>query len=262
MQFTGSTGCNAVFGLLQAGGTSVEILRNGETCMQNSRTTSTDLHQLLRKRILTLDLAPGTKLSENSLCDEYQEGRPRVRDVLARLGVEGCVMVLPQSGTFVTLLLQSNIRQIARARTLIGQRIIREVCDKGLSETQMAELQRITAEVNASRDEEEYLLHYEDYCRFLERCCGRHGVWKFLGSVDCDFSRAQRLVYRTYSTGREMSILEHQGVETRMLTEYILKRDADAGGLILESHYNQILIHSSMAKSIFPGYFGEEGTAV
>ena len=108
--------------------------------MQNSRTTSTDLHQLLRKRILTLDLAPGTKLSENSLCDEYQEGRPRVRDVLARLGVEGCVMVLPQSGTFVTLLLQSNIRQIARARTLIGQRIIREVCDKGLSETQMAEL--------------------------------------------------------------------------------------------------------------------------
>lgn len=229
--------------------------------MQNGRTPSADLHQLLRKRILSLDLAPGTKLSENSLCDEYQEGRPRVRDVLARLGVEGCVSVFPQSGTFVTLLSQSNIRQIARARTLIGQRIIREVCEKGISDTQKSELLKITAEVNESRDEEEYLYHYEDYCRFLERCCGRRGVWKFLGSVDCDFNRAQHLIYRTYSAGQEMSILEHQGVETRMLTEYILKRDADAGGLILESHYNQILIHSSMARSIFPGYFGEEDAA-
>lgn len=220
------------------------------------------LYLLLRQKIRSLDLTPGTKLSENSLCAKYGVGRPGIRGILSRLSVEGCVEVIPQSGTFVTHMSADHIYQIAKARILIGQKIIRTVCGSELASGQSEALRQTAGRVAESGSTAEYLQRYEEFAGTLAKLCGRSHAWDFLDSVSCDFERAQVLCFRTYGEGSNLSysMLEQGKVETRMLMESIERRDADAACLILESHYNQILIQTRIIENYYPTFFSTDGT--
>ncbi|WP_348540512.1 GntR family transcriptional regulator [Shimia sp. R9_3] len=69
------------------------------------------LHQELRNRICLLDYAPGIKLSETELAEEFGVSRTPLRRVLARLEGEGLVRSVQGVGTFVT---DVNIEELAQ----------------------------------------------------------------------------------------------------------------------------------------------------
>mgnify|MGYP002716720937 FL=1 len=60
------------------------------------------MHALLRRRIVTGDLRPGMRLSEQDIADQYDLSRQPVREAFIRLAAEGLLEVRPQRGTFVT----------------------------------------------------------------------------------------------------------------------------------------------------------------
>ena len=60
------------------------------------------MHALLRRRIVTGDLWPGMRLSEQDIADQYDLSRQPVREAFIRLAAEGLLEVRPQRGTFVT----------------------------------------------------------------------------------------------------------------------------------------------------------------
>ncbi|WP_353618891.1 GntR family transcriptional regulator [Tropicibacter sp. R16_0] len=73
------------------------------------------LHQELRNRICLLDYAPGTRLSETELAEEFGVSRTPLRRVLARLEDEGLVKSVQGVGTFVT---DVNIDELAQTYQL------------------------------------------------------------------------------------------------------------------------------------------------
>src|SRR5437763_3342513 len=56
----------------------------------------------LREAIVSAELAPGERLSENRLAERLGVSRTPVREALARLRDERLVAIVPQLGTFVT----------------------------------------------------------------------------------------------------------------------------------------------------------------
>lgn len=73
------------------------------------------LHQELRNRICLLDYAPGTRLSETELAEEFGVSRTPLRRVLARLEDEGLLQSVHGVGTFVT---DVNIDELAQTYQL------------------------------------------------------------------------------------------------------------------------------------------------
>ncbi|WP_259774114.1 GntR family transcriptional regulator [Aliiroseovarius crassostreae] len=73
------------------------------------------LHLELRNRICMLDYAPGTRLSETELAEEFGVSRTPLRRVLARLEDEGLVHSVHGVGTFVT---DVNIEELAQTYQL------------------------------------------------------------------------------------------------------------------------------------------------
>lgn len=59
-------------------------------------------YNALEERIVTLELAPGSAISEQALCQETGLGRTPVREALQRLAREGLVVILPRKGIRVT----------------------------------------------------------------------------------------------------------------------------------------------------------------
>jgi DNA-binding GntR family transcriptional regulator len=61
-----------------------------------------EAYAALEERIVTLEMAPGSDVSEQALCQEIGLGRTPVREALQRLAREGLVAILPRKGIRVT----------------------------------------------------------------------------------------------------------------------------------------------------------------
>ncbi|MEX2324519.1 MAG: GntR family transcriptional regulator [Nitriliruptoraceae bacterium] len=62
---------------------------------------SEQAYYLLRDRIVTLQLAPGTLVNERELAEEFGLGRTPIREALRRLADEDLVEVFPRRGIYV-----------------------------------------------------------------------------------------------------------------------------------------------------------------
>ncbi len=62
------------------------------------------VYQTLRDGIIKGRLAPGAALSEKRLAEEYGVSRTPVREAFIKLAEDGLVRIVPQSGTFVSLI--------------------------------------------------------------------------------------------------------------------------------------------------------------
>lgn len=62
---------------------------------------SDQAYDLLRGRMLSQELAPGTRLVESVIARELQVSQAPIRDALRRLAHEGFVLQLPRRGSFV-----------------------------------------------------------------------------------------------------------------------------------------------------------------
>ena len=60
------------------------------------------LYKKLKRKLISLELKPGDRLSENFISLEEGMGRPQVRQVLTSLSDEGYLDILPQKGSVVT----------------------------------------------------------------------------------------------------------------------------------------------------------------
>ncbi|SIS89884.1 GntR family transcriptional regulator [Paracoccus saliphilus] len=83
------------------------------------------IYETLRERICLLDFAPGHRLREDDLAEEFQVSRTPMRRVIARLESEGLVQSIQSVGTFVTEIDLDTLRQIYELRAelaiLMGQ---------------------------------------------------------------------------------------------------------------------------------------------
>ncbi|MER9235135.1 GntR family transcriptional regulator [Mesorhizobium sp. M0622] len=74
------------------------------------------IYRILRDRICLLDYAPGSRLSEEELAQEFEISRTPVRRVLARLESEGLVQSVHGVGTIVTDVDIEELQQVYHLR--------------------------------------------------------------------------------------------------------------------------------------------------
>lgn len=93
-----------------------------KVAMENPATAA---YEEVKRRIIDLAYAPGTKLSEARLVEELGYGRSPLRTAFARLQAEGFLAVSPQSGTYVRALTEREIRDIIDCRLLLESHVTR-----------------------------------------------------------------------------------------------------------------------------------------
>lgn len=81
------------------------------------------IYAVLRKRICLLDYAPGERLREETLADEFDVSRTPIRRVLARLEDEGLVRSVHGVGTIVTDIDIDALEQVYQLRVELAELI-------------------------------------------------------------------------------------------------------------------------------------------
>lgn len=79
-------------------------------------TNAAKAYELLKDKILSLELAPGELLNEADLIEQLQLGRSPIRDAMHQLDQEGLVQILPRQGTLVTDISLSAFHEVFEFR--------------------------------------------------------------------------------------------------------------------------------------------------
>ncbi|NLG82172.1 MAG: GntR family transcriptional regulator [Bacilli bacterium] len=97
------------------------------------------IYKTLKNEIMLLDLQPGTAISETELAERFGVSRTPIRQVLLKLSEEGLVDVIPQKGTFISLIDMKYIDDITYMRIELESALIKKVMDN-ITQTQLNSL--------------------------------------------------------------------------------------------------------------------------
>jgi DNA-binding GntR family transcriptional regulator len=85
----------------------------------SARSQGERAYLLIRDRIITLKLAPGSVIEEARLRAELELGRTPIREALQRLAHENLVSFVPHRGTFVTDINLTDLRRLTEIRVVM-----------------------------------------------------------------------------------------------------------------------------------------------
>jgi GntR family transcriptional regulator, rspAB operon transcriptional repressor len=85
---------------------------------QSAQPLSTSLYYEIQKSILSNELEPNTKLTEQSICKQYNVSRTPVREAFRQLESDGLIENIPNRGAFVVGLSKRDISDLFDLRCL------------------------------------------------------------------------------------------------------------------------------------------------
>ncbi|MFE6451517.1 GntR family transcriptional regulator [Nocardiopsis dassonvillei] len=149
----------------------------------------------IRRAIITLELKPGTPLSENELAAELAVSRTPVRESLILLREEGLVEVYPQVGTFVSLVDPERVRQAQFIREAVECTSLAQARPP-FSADHVGDLRVLLGaqrEADGGADHDRFFELDEDFHRSLLALAGNESAWRTVNAAKAHLDRARRL---------------------------------------------------------------------
>jgi DNA-binding GntR family transcriptional regulator len=217
------------------------------------RNTRQLVHELLRARIVGLDLPPGAALSENELAAELGVSRTPVRESLILLAEEGLVDVYPQLGTFVSRIRERDVASAQFVREALELAALRDgVALAG--ERDVLELRALlAAQSDAERhgDPEEFFRLDEEFHARLMTAAGHAEAWSVVGHAKAHLDRARRL---SLPLEDQLPLLIRQHTD---VVDALAHRDAEGADAALRVHLRQVFADVGTIREQHPEFFSD-----
>jgi DNA-binding GntR family transcriptional regulator len=104
-------------------------------------------YQIIRHKIITLELPPLSAIDEQELMADLQVGRTPIREALQRLAAEDLVSVVPRRGIFVADISITDLQKIFEARMVLEGFCARLAAQRATA-GRLAELEAVIRELD------------------------------------------------------------------------------------------------------------------
>ena len=129
-------------------------------------------YQSLEKKLVTLELPPGTQVSEGQLIDLTGFGRTPVREAIQRLAQQELFTVLPRKGLVVTPVSRASMVHVLEARKPL-ERVVVQRAALNASDSQRSDIAAIARRLTISHDSfEDFLKLDTELDHLLDICAG------------------------------------------------------------------------------------------
>ncbi len=224
------------------------MIRGGQ--LDRSRQVALQVHEILRERILKVQLVPGTVLSRASLQLEFGVSQTPVRDALMRLQEEGLVEVYPQYATVVAKIDIDHARQAQFLRLSIELEAVRRLTETSPAET-AAEMREILARQKLVASPETYDVFDNidrEFHRKLYEKTGIPQLWTNVRRQSVNLDRLRRL--NLPMPGKMQTVLtDHEAI-----VEAIASGKAEDATAALRKHLSGTLSIIDLISAEFPDY--------
>ncbi len=245
------TGSDGDEGSGQAAGQSV-ALRPWRSAVARERavTAAGAIAATLRDAIVAMELLPRTPLRDAVLCERFGTSRTPVREALIRLGEEGLVDIVPQSGTFVSRIPVEAIPEAVLVRQALEGVTVEAAARAGREGLARIDAVLDTQRLRASRrDTRGFHDADEAFHEAIALVAGHPNIWRMLRQVKVQLDRARRLTLP--AVGRMDQVIG----EHLVIRDAIAEGDPAAARAAMTAHLSVVLPDVSRLREAYPTYF-------
>ena len=205
----------------------------------------------LKNQILDLTLPPGTALSEKEMAVAFQVSRTPVRESFVRLAQEGLVQVLPQRGTYVSLIDTEHALEARFMREHLERAVIQLACDSFPQESLAALEANLAAQLTAleARVERQMFELDESFHRIIFEGCAKLNTWALLQQANTQLNRTRHL---SLAPDRDW---RHLYSQHRAIADAIRDSNADLADRTIREHLQLAVTDLDELKEKHPHYF-------
>jgi DNA-binding GntR family transcriptional regulator len=216
-------------------------------------------YRALRLAIVTMELPPGTRLTEQELATVLQISRQPVREALLRLRDADFVDVRGQRGSFVARISTAAVQSAQFVREAVEVAIVSRAAE-GLDAHERDPLQFIIQRQEkafADKNPEAFFFLDEEFHFGLASAVGCSRAWKIIEDVKGHMDRV-RFLSLPDATPLDRLIAQHQAI-----LDAIVRRDPDAAARAMQVHLREIVVSLPPLADQHPDLFAlkDEGIA-
>ena len=209
------------------------------------------VERALRHAIVTLELPPGTALSEAELADRFRMSRQPIREALIALARAGLVEIQPRRGTSVVRISQDQLRQVRFIRESIEVAVARSAAGSFDPAVRRRIELCLTAQQRHAEtmDIEAFRREDEAFHAALAEGAGYPAAWQVIDDVKAHMDRVCHL---TLPMPETLPLLLGQH---RTIVAAIEAGEADAAEAAVRAHLNHILEALPLVEANFAHLF-------
>lgn len=153
---------------------------------QPSPNISTDIFNTLKERIVRWDYAPGHRLTEESLCEEFEVSRSPIREALRMLVENGLVDKEPHRGYAVHQPDMAKIHELYDVRMALELFAVEQLARNGMPENDWQRLLSTWEGILAGLPEmkADFSRKDEEFHETLAQATGNQAMIQILGDID------------------------------------------------------------------------------
>ena len=215
---------------------------------------SRQVYRALREAIVSCELAPGQRISENELAERLAVSRTPIREALIRLRDDRFVQIVPQLGTFVTRISTAAVEDAQFIRESLECAAVRLAATRAQPGdlAALAGLVRRQAEVVGQGDYERFAVLDDEFHAALCELAGHSVAWEVAQRVKGHLNRVRRLSLP------QPRYLEEMVSEHGQVLEALAQGDPDAAEAMLRHHLRMVLSALPAIREQHPEYFEDE----
>jgi DNA-binding GntR family transcriptional regulator len=224
--------------------------KNGAVAIDRGRSVPPQVYEVLREKILTVQLKPGESINERWLADWLGVSRTPIREAINRLSANGLIAIVPNVGTSVSLINVARVQEFNLIRTSLESMIVRLAAEKfddvcaialrDLIDRQIATLSEPDLVENIAVDSQ--------FHRAIAEISGLTETWSILQHVMDEILRVRHLSVRLPRPLRE-PIDEHVAILNALKT-----KDPDLCERAMKNHLDSSYTHIVRALEQHPEY--------
>lgn len=217
----------------------------------NKSLTSKQLHEVLKKQIMNLELKPGLNISEKGISKMFGISRTPVREAFLLLSKEGLLNVYPQRGTFVSLIDLEAVEEARFLREHVERAVVRLCCEK-FPQEKLISLKMNLQMYKLYMEKKDYKKLFEldeEFHKSIFEGCNKERTWNTICEVERDFQRI-RILTLAFNLSIDEIYSQHKSI-----IEAIENNKPDVADEIMKKHLTMVNFNLDKVKMQYPDYF-------
>jgi len=197
------------------------------------------LAEALRRRIMSMQLAPGAVVDELALCDEFGLSRPPVRELLRQIAAEGYIELEANRAPRVAAMNHESLHSFYVAAPLIYVATTQLAATYASAE-EIEVLKAIQAQFRQAieeRDVENRVLYNDAFHLEIGKMAHNDYLMPSLRRLLIDHTRLGKIFYRHPTTDDMQRDLEIACEQHEQMIQAIERRDPQAAGQLVRDHF-------------------------
>lgn len=210
------------------------------------------VYRSLKSYIMDFTLPPGSALSEKEMANLLNVSRTPVREAFIQLAQERLLDIMPQKGTYVSLIDLEDVEESRFLRETLETAVMRIACHQFPREMLFELQSHITIQELCFTEKhfDKFFALDEDIHRVIFTGCNKRRTWAMMQQMHGHYNRVRWL--NVAGGGYDLlTILEHH----TQLVQAIREGDEELGVRTLHNHLNKVLIDINDLRAQYSDYF-------